>query len=251
MPLGLVWAEEGISTRNKTISFDAKAKLYDSWYQTPLGALCDTLEKEAIFSLISVRESECVLGVGCGTGVYLLELAQRGAQVAGVDSSPNMIEIAQRKLAGAGYAAHLKLADAEALPFPDDTFDTALSVLLLEFVAAPQKIIREMFRVVKPGGRLVIGTLNRYSVWALRRSLLTALGSSKHVRATYLTRRYLNSLLLAEGGRDLLWRSAIYFPPVDNHFFLRTALFLENIGHRVLPFSGAFLAVRANKLFEP
>ena len=228
-------------------AFDRKAYSYDSWYQTRLGALCDRLEKEAILSLISVREGERVFDVGCGTGIYLLDLARMGAAVTGIDSSPNMIEIAESKLKKAGYAAHLRLGGAQALPFENNTFDAVLSVLLLEFVADPQKVIREMLRVTRPGGRLVIGTLNKYSVWALKRSLSTALGSPRHVKANYFTRRHLGSLLLAEGGRELSWQSAIYFPPIDNHSFLRAAMLLENAGRRLLPLSGAFLAVRAKK----
>ena len=233
--------------RNRNINFSYKAKSYDNWYKTALGALCDKLEKEIIFSLGSVRQGESVLDVGCGTGNYLVDLAERGAWVVGVDSSPNMLEIAESKLGKRGYTFQLRLAEAETLPFGDNTFDLVLSVLSLEFVNSPQDAVSEMFRVIKPGGRLVIGTLNKYSLWALKRKTGRALGLAEHVKATYLSKRHLEHLLFSVGSRDLTWRRAIYFPPINKDVFLNFAPLIEKAGHTLLYPTGAFLAVKAGK----
>lgn len=232
---------------NRNINFSYKAKSYDNWYKTTLGALCDKLEKEIIFSLGSVEPGESVLDVGCGTGNYLVDLAERGAWVVGVDSSQNMLEIAKSKLSKTGYAFQLQLAEAETLPFGDNTFDLALSVLSLEFVNSPQDAVSEMFRVIRPGGRLVIGTLNKYSLWAFKRTAGRVLGLAEHVKATYLSKRHLEHLLLSAGGRDLAWRRAIYFPPINKAVFLNFASLIEKAGHTLLCPTGAFLAVKASK----
>ena len=95
-----------------------------------------------------------VLDVGCGTGRLAYALAERGAKVWGVDSSPEMLAEAR---AGAGRRAGFKLGRAEALPFRDGWFDRAvlrLAVHLVDRAAA----FPELARVLRPGGRAVIAT---------------------------------------------------------------------------------------------
>jgi SAM-dependent methyltransferase len=95
-----------------------------------------------------------VLDVGCGTGRLAQALAERGAKVWGVDSSPEMLAEAR---AGAGRRVGFKLGRAEALPFRDGWFDRAvlrLAVHLVDRAAA----FPELARVLRPGGRAVIAT---------------------------------------------------------------------------------------------
>src|SRR4030065_1024204 len=92
---------------------------YDAWYKTSLGALCDKLEKELVFSLIAIKHGDAVLDAGCGTGNYTIELAKRGANVVGVDSSEEMLDRARGKAQKTGTEATFQVANAMNLPFPD------------------------------------------------------------------------------------------------------------------------------------
>jgi ubiquinone/menaquinone biosynthesis C-methylase UbiE len=99
-----------------------------------------------------------VLDVGCGPGFYVDELAgQVGptGSVTGVDASPQTLALARRRTEGHDNVA-LHLADATALPVPDGTFDAALSVQVLEYVADVDAALAELHRALRPGGRLVI-----------------------------------------------------------------------------------------------
>ena len=128
-------------------------------------------KKDAVFSLADVKEGELVLDISCGTGNYSLELKRRGARVIGLDISSEMLSIAKRKAEKEGLKIDFIRADAAMPPFKDNSFDLITSILILEFADKPDKMIEGWKNLLKPDGRIVIGFLNRYSLWALKRRL--------------------------------------------------------------------------------
>ena len=133
-----------------TATFDRMAEDYDSWYQTPLGARSDALEKEAIFSLAEPRPGEYALDVSCGTGNYALALASMGVRVIAIDASAQMLQIARSKATREGLFLDFRQGKAEEMPFANNSFDLVTAVLLLEFARSPEKALSEMLRVLKP-----------------------------------------------------------------------------------------------------
>ena len=107
---------------------------------------------------LGAAPGERVLDVGCGPGFYVAELlSQVGAtgSVVGVDASPQTLALARRRTQGQDNVM-LYQADATALPVADASFDRALSVQVLEYVADPAAAVAELHRALRPGGRLVI-----------------------------------------------------------------------------------------------
>jgi len=105
------------------------------------------------------REGEKALDVCCGTGDIALELARKGAEVTGLDFSERMLEIAHaRQSKGSVVSArmHFLRGDAQSIPFPDGTFDIVTIGYGLRNLTSWETGLREMQRVAKPGGRLVI-----------------------------------------------------------------------------------------------
>lgn len=99
-----------------------------------------------------------VLDIGCGTGVVALTAARLGARVTGVDLTPELIERAKENAALMKVEATFQQGDAEAIPLPDAKFDFVVSQFGHMFAPQPEVAIKEMLRVLKPGGRIAFST---------------------------------------------------------------------------------------------
>lgn len=109
--------------------------------------------RRALVAAVRAAPSDRVLDVATGTGLVALELRRRCAcRVVGLDRSDEMLAVAARR--GGGHGALVRGA-AERLPFPDDSFDHLTFTYLLRYVDDPPAVLRELVRVLRPGGRLV------------------------------------------------------------------------------------------------
>jgi ubiquinone/menaquinone biosynthesis C-methylase UbiE len=127
----------------------------------------------AVMAMLEPRAGELILDVGCGNGRDLLPLAQLGCRCVGVDYSPAMIQEARRDLAAAGIAAmDLLVGDATRLSFADASFDKVFASEVIEHIPDWPAAIREMARVLRPGGTVAITTPNRRSWYAFDRYVL-------------------------------------------------------------------------------
>jgi ubiquinone/menaquinone biosynthesis C-methylase UbiE len=231
-----------------TPAFDDQAAAYDRWYATPLGQLVDRVEKEAIFALLPELAGRRVLEVGCGTGNISLALARRGARLVGVDVSGPMLAATRRRAREQGFSATWIRGGAGALPFPKNSFDGVISILALDFMADRPGVVREMMRVLSPGGFLVLALLNRYSLWTLKRILKAWFKPSFWQGVQFITPQELKRLLAGHPDlTEIRQNQAVYFPPLANPHLLPHYPALERLGrHLHLP-TGAFLVAMARK----
>jgi len=124
-----------------------------------------------------------VADVGCGNGMYLAGLARRGpaGHLIGVDLSPGMLQAArQRAQKAAGPAPALLVGDASALPLRDESVDLTLAMHMLYHVPEPELALRELRRVTRTGGRLVVGLNGGDHHRELRAVVTAALGDLGH-----------------------------------------------------------------------
>ena len=131
--------------------FDDVAKHYDRT-NTVLSAGNAVLWRMAMVRAVAPQQGERILDVAAGTGTSSAALARSGAEVIALDFSAGMVAEGRRK--------HKKIefveGDAEKLPFPDNQFDAVTISFGLRNVNDPKQALAEMFRVLKPGGRLVV-----------------------------------------------------------------------------------------------
>lgn len=147
--------------------FDAKASTYDDFCRTPIGHYVDVVEHDIIRALANPKPGEIAVDLGCGTGAYTLWLAEMGLSVHGVDISAAMLQVARQKRHDEVNPAFVQ-ADLTNLPFDDDTFDLAICNVVLEFVTDSASVLREAHRILKPGGRMVVGFVGRNSPWGAK-----------------------------------------------------------------------------------
>jgi ubiquinone/menaquinone biosynthesis C-methylase UbiE len=97
------------------------------------------------------------LELGCGTGFFLLNLMQSGVASSGsvTDLSPGMVKVALRNAENLGLDVDGRVADAETIPYEDDTFDLVVGHAVLHHIPDVEQALREVLRVLKPGGRFV------------------------------------------------------------------------------------------------
>jgi ubiquinone/menaquinone biosynthesis C-methylase UbiE len=109
-----------------------------------------------------IRAGERVLDVACGTGNTTLAARARGAVVTGLDLTPELIAVAQKRAAAEGlHDITWQQGDAEAMPFPDGAFDVVVSSCGLMFAPDQQKVAAELARVTRRGGRVAIQAWTR------------------------------------------------------------------------------------------
>ena len=205
--------------------YEQVAASYDKWYTTPKGRIVDRIEKEALYAYLQPHKGLKLLDIGCGTGQYALELAGLGLEVNGIDISAAMLSQAQAKTEKAGLTVDLRVGDALKLPFGEQTFDLVLSVTALEFVPALPAALQEAFRVLKAGGRLVVGLIAKNSPWEqyyLEKARRNPAGIFNHAR--FYT---LNELLAAMPGRQVEGRAVLFVPPDFDFSREKEALALE------------------------
>ena len=118
-----------------------------------VGPLYPMLAKE-----LDLRPDDDLLDVGCGSAWLLAEQASQVHHVAGLDKSEIQVRMARKRLADriAAGTAEVVLGDAMKLPWEDGRFSVVGSLNCLKFVPDPAKALREMHRVLRPGGRLVL-----------------------------------------------------------------------------------------------
>jgi SAM-dependent methyltransferase len=121
-------------------------------------------DRPAMLDLIGDVASLRVLDAGCGPGLYAEELLARGAEVVDFDQSPTMVELARGRL---GDRSTVRVHDlAEPLDWLEDaTFDAALMALVLHHVDDRVAALREIHRVLRPGGHLVVSTPHPTADW--------------------------------------------------------------------------------------
>jgi ubiquinone/menaquinone biosynthesis C-methylase UbiE len=118
--------------------------------------------RDKALSFANVHQGQIAADIGCGTGFVTEGLIQRGLRVIAVDSSEIMLSEMKRKFAFVDLIDY-RLGDASSLPIQDETVDYVFANMYLHHVEVPQEAIKEMVRILKPGGMLVITDLDTHN----------------------------------------------------------------------------------------
>jgi ubiquinone/menaquinone biosynthesis C-methylase UbiE len=132
------------------------------WYTANTGKSLDEFAKLARRIAGQLPPGSALLDVAPGPGYFSIELAKLGAySITGLDISHTFVEIASRKAAEAGVHVEFRQGNASSMPFAQDTFDFLVCRAAFKNFAQPVRALREMCRVLKPGGRCLIIDLRK------------------------------------------------------------------------------------------
>jgi len=161
---------------------DEVAEEYEEKRFSRGGRLIDRREKRAVLDAVGPLEDKNVLEIACGTGRFTVMLAERGADIVGLDISAAMLQQGRQKARQAGVADHLEFmrGDAGRLPFPDDHFDTVFAMRFFHLADTPATFLSEMRRVAKE--QVFFDTFNARSTRSVYNWLLP-MGSHLYTRS--------------------------------------------------------------------
>jgi ubiquinone/menaquinone biosynthesis C-methylase UbiE len=216
--------------------FDDWPERYERWFTTPTGKIVRETEGKLIHELLDLKPGEEILDAGCGTGIFTLDFLNEGAEVVGLDISVPMLSYAGKKIKG--YPFSMVRGDMLNLPFKDNSFDKAVSVTALEFIEDAECAVNELLRVTRPGGFVVVATLNSLSPWATRRKVR----KGRHVLEHAFFRSPDEVLSCCDLAGDA--KTCIYF---NNDESGEEAIKIEQTGRIQGLNTGAFVAARWQK----
>jgi arsenite methyltransferase len=133
---------------------EATSRKVEALYLTP-----DVIAQRAqVLRALELRQGEQVLDVGCGPGLLARDMAVsvgRGGRVCGIDISEDMLTISRKRCADQPWT-EFQRADAAHLPYPDDSFDVAVSTQVYEYIVDIPAALAELNRIVRSGGRAIV-----------------------------------------------------------------------------------------------
>lgn len=162
--------------------------------------------RDSTLKLLDVQRGEKVLDIGCGLGYFLLKLKGSGAELHGLDPSEESIEYVKKNI-----TEHAKVGSVEEIPYPDNMFDKVLFCEVIEHVEDDEKVLREIRRILKPGGRLVVSTpsLKGWRAHSKLKQLGHHHGGEFHYRDGYYPRE-LEEKLVKSGYRIVKTKQAMF-----------------------------------------
>ncbi|GBU19848.1 MULTISPECIES: methyltransferase domain-containing protein [Methylobacterium] len=210
-----------------------------AFYASPLGAVTHRIVGRAIHGFLGSVSGLRVLGLGYATP-YLAPvhfIAER--TLAFMPATQGVVN-----WPGSGRSCSA-LADPTMMPLPDAAVDRAILVHALESVESPTELLQEVWRILTPGGRMLLVVPNRRGVWA--RWEATPFGHGQPYSRSQLGRLMRDTLFSPEG-----WAEALYMPPTSGRLMLQAAGAWERVGTGLsLPFAGLHVVDATKQLYRP
>jgi SAM-dependent methyltransferase len=176
--------------------------------------------------------------------VLLKWFFERGAEIYGIDISPEVVQRAKVKFEQRGIPCDLRQGDIRKIPFPDAYFDMVYSIGTIEHVPEVSKVFQEIYRVMRDGGEHIVGVPNRYNIWgrAFAVWLAQQFGLYPFGFSLSFSRDSLSKMLKDTGFRDIETTGVILYPWVIRYINLHPharhfAWINKVVRYIILPFS--------------
>ncbi|HEX8664911.1 MAG TPA: methyltransferase domain-containing protein [Beijerinckiaceae bacterium] len=210
-----------------------------AFYASPLGHVARRLVGRALERFWGPVQGLRVLGLGYATPYLAPVRAAAERTLAFMPASQGVVNWPPTGLSASA------LVDPMTMPLPDASIDRVLLVHAIEAVESPTELLYEVWRILTPGGRIIVVAPNRRGLWA--RMDTTPFGHGQPYSRSQLNRLMRETLFSPEG-----WAETLYVPPLPGWFLLRTAVAWERIGIGLsLPFAGLHVVEAVKQLYRP
>lgn len=145
--------------------YDREVALYDGIFDSKAGKHFIKRKLQMLASYGYIKEGLNLLEIGSATGVFSFEFKKCGINLTSIDLSPENIKWVKDKARERNSSINFQLADAENLPFENNSFDGVLSLSTLRYVPNINKALQEIYRVTKPGGFIILDFPNKKCPW--------------------------------------------------------------------------------------
>ncbi|MFW6280461.1 MAG: class I SAM-dependent methyltransferase [Halanaerobium sp.] len=197
------------------MDLDKLSEKYADWYQTDRGSYVGENEYNCLAGHIGDTSGKKIIEVGCGTGYFLRKFSVNAEETVGFDLTEGMLEAGKKIAAEKGLDIDFIQGDVlDGLPFDDNYFDIVYSNSMLEFFEPGEdvnKVLNEMWRILVPGGKMVIGVLNSKSTWAYKRIAETLEKDSIFSQGKFYSWEEVEDLLRDFGKYKI--ESTLFVPP--------------------------------------
>ncbi|MFH1409227.1 MAG: class I SAM-dependent methyltransferase [Nanoarchaeota archaeon] len=198
-------------TRTKDVKafYNEKASTFKDRYTNAKGIYLKAAEDDIIHSLVDFKD-KTVLELGMGAGRFLDEVSKVAKKVIGIDISENMVDLAKKR----NNDVTLQVMDATKMTFKDNAFDIAYSMGMFEYVENLSPFLREVHRVLKPGGLFVFNCFNDTPQTRIFRSLLKHFPSigDGFPNMTIHTISSIRKSARKNGFRIKTWEGSLFIP---------------------------------------
>lgn len=210
-----------------------------AFYASPLGLVTQRFVARAIDGFLGPVSGLSVLGIGYVTP-YLGRV--HGTAERTLAFMPAPLGVVHWPLSGRSVTA---LADPSMMPLPESAVDRVVLVHALEGAESARELLTDVWRVLTPGGRMILVVPNRTGVWARRDA--TPFGHGQPYSRSQLSRLMRETQFSPEG-----WAETLYMPPVRSRVWLRMASAWEHVGTSLaLPFAGLHVIDATKQLYRP
>ena len=202
----LKWMEEGHSQQYANAENQVKDYFNNvaPQYNEQRSSVYGNALREIIFNNVEFRKDGIIADIGAGTGYLTIELAKKGRRVIAVDNSAQMLSVANNEASRAGIDnIEFLEGNAEDLPVKSNLVDYAFANMLLHHVNDPLQVLKEMNRILKPGGMIVVTDIEEHGhMWLRQEKSDLWMGFNKEELAEWLKESGFKNISIKDTGCD-------------------------------------------------